>query len=119
MTREEQIIKASHLYAKAQQKPFIDGAKWADEHPKEKFCIDRVETTTRLSTLDIFNMSRSRATSSLDAETLLVNMAIEKCQHALQNIILSQKYTTYEVDRESDAGNIIVKGYLYIKKKEE
>ena len=34
MTREEQIIKASHLYAKAQQKPFMDGAKWADEHPK-------------------------------------------------------------------------------------
>lgn len=33
MTREEEIIKASHLYAKALQKPFVDGAMWADEHP--------------------------------------------------------------------------------------
>ena len=33
MTREEQIIKASQLYAKAQQKPFMDGARWADKHP--------------------------------------------------------------------------------------
>lgn len=33
MTREEQIIKASQLYAKTQQKPFMDGARWADEHP--------------------------------------------------------------------------------------
>ena len=33
MTREEEIIKASHLYAKHQQKPFMDGAKWADKHP--------------------------------------------------------------------------------------
>lgn len=33
MTREEQIIKASQLYAKAQQKPFMDGAMWADQHP--------------------------------------------------------------------------------------
>jgi hypothetical protein len=32
MTREEQIIKASQLYAKAQQKPFMDGALWADKH---------------------------------------------------------------------------------------
>lgn len=35
MTREEQIIKASHLYAKHQQKPFMDGALWADKHPKD------------------------------------------------------------------------------------
>ena len=34
MTREEQIIKASQLYAKHQQKPFIDGARWADAHPQ-------------------------------------------------------------------------------------
>lgn len=34
MTREEQIIKASHLYAKAQQKPFMDGALWADKNPR-------------------------------------------------------------------------------------
>ena len=33
MTREEQIIKASQLYAKALQKPFIDGARWADQNP--------------------------------------------------------------------------------------
>ena len=33
MTREEQIIEASQLYAKHQQKPFMDGALWADEHP--------------------------------------------------------------------------------------
>ena len=35
MTREEQIIKASQLYAKHQQKPFMDGARWADKHPKQ------------------------------------------------------------------------------------
>ena len=35
MTREEQIIKASQLYAKHQQKPFMDGAIWADKHPKQ------------------------------------------------------------------------------------
>ena len=35
MTREEQIIKASQLYAKHQQKPFMDGALWADAHPKD------------------------------------------------------------------------------------
>lgn len=34
MAREEQIIKASQLYAKAQQKPFMDGALWADKHPQ-------------------------------------------------------------------------------------
>lgn len=36
MTREEQIIEASQLYAKHQQKPFMDGALWADKHPKEE-----------------------------------------------------------------------------------
>ena len=35
MTREEQIIEASQLYAKHQQKPFMDGALWADKHPKD------------------------------------------------------------------------------------
>jgi hypothetical protein len=35
MTREEQIIEASQLYAKHQQKPFMDGALWADRHPKD------------------------------------------------------------------------------------
>ena len=34
MTREEQIIEASQLYAKHQQKPFMDGALWADRHPQ-------------------------------------------------------------------------------------
>jgi len=34
MTREEQIIEASQLYTKHQQKPFVDGALWADKHPK-------------------------------------------------------------------------------------
>jgi hypothetical protein len=33
MTREEQIIEASQLYAKHQQKPFMDGALWADANP--------------------------------------------------------------------------------------
>lgn len=33
MTREEQIIEASQLYAKHQQKPFMDGALWADQNP--------------------------------------------------------------------------------------
>lgn len=33
--REEQIIKASQLYAKPLQKPFMDGAMWADSHPQE------------------------------------------------------------------------------------
>jgi hypothetical protein len=37
MTREEQIIKASQLYAKHQQKPFMDGARWADEHPSNLY----------------------------------------------------------------------------------
>lgn len=86
---------------------------------EEESTIDKVEVNTMLSNLDIYNMSINHATSSLDGKTILVNMAIEKCQHALQNIILSQKYTTYEVDRESAAGNIIVRGYLYVKKKEE
>ena len=31
MTREEEIIKASYLYAKPLQKPFVDGAKLYDE----------------------------------------------------------------------------------------
>lgn len=34
MTREEQIIEASQLYAKHQQKPFMDGARWADKYLK-------------------------------------------------------------------------------------
>lgn len=34
MTREEQIIKASQLYAKPLQKPFMDGAMWADKNPQ-------------------------------------------------------------------------------------
>lgn len=34
MTREEQIIEASQLYAKAYQKPFMDGAMWADANPQ-------------------------------------------------------------------------------------
>ena len=38
MTREEEIIKASHRYAKHQQKPFMDGAKWADKTMIEKAC---------------------------------------------------------------------------------
>lgn len=38
MTREEEVIKASHLYAKHQQKPFVDGAKWADKTMIEKAC---------------------------------------------------------------------------------
>lgn len=37
MTREEEIIKASQMYASYQQKPFLDGAKWADEHPRKGF----------------------------------------------------------------------------------
>lgn len=32
MTREEQIIEASQLYAKALQKPFMDGALYADKN---------------------------------------------------------------------------------------
>lgn len=36
MTREEQIIEASQLYAKHQQKPFMDGALWADAHPNDE-----------------------------------------------------------------------------------
>ena len=36
MTREEQIIEASQLYAKHQQKPFMDGALWADTHPTDE-----------------------------------------------------------------------------------
>ena len=31
MTREEEIIKASQLYASPLQKPFMDGAMWADK----------------------------------------------------------------------------------------
>ena len=38
MTREEEVIKASHLYAKHQQKPFIDGAMWADKTMIERAC---------------------------------------------------------------------------------
>ena len=38
MNREEEIIKASHLYAKHQQKPFVDGAKWADKTMLDKVC---------------------------------------------------------------------------------
>lgn len=39
MTREEQIIKASQLfYAKHQQKPFMDGALWADRTMLNKAC---------------------------------------------------------------------------------
>lgn len=36
MTRDEQIIKASQRYAKHQQKPFMDGALWADAHPTDE-----------------------------------------------------------------------------------
>lgn len=38
MTREEEITKASHLYATYQQKPFVDGAKWADKTMIDKAC---------------------------------------------------------------------------------
>lgn len=34
MTREEQIIEASQIYAKHLQKPFVDGALWSDKHPR-------------------------------------------------------------------------------------
>ena len=34
MTREEQIIEASQIYAKHLQKPFVDGALWSDKHPQ-------------------------------------------------------------------------------------
>lgn len=33
MERERQIIEASQLYAPEYQKPFLDGALWADKHP--------------------------------------------------------------------------------------
>ena len=36
MTREEEIIEASQLYAKAFQKPFLDGALWADKNTSEE-----------------------------------------------------------------------------------
>ena len=45
MTREEEIIKASQLYAKHQQKPFVDGAFWADKTMIEKaikWLLDRM-----------------------------------------------------------------------------
>lgn len=38
MTREEEIIKASYRYAKHQQKPFIDGARYADKTMIDKVC---------------------------------------------------------------------------------
>ena len=34
MTREEQIIKASQLYPKHQQKVFVDGVLWGDRNPQ-------------------------------------------------------------------------------------
>jgi len=49
MTREEQIIEASQLYAKYQQKPFLDGAKWADNNPKP------AEIEIEFSTEEIFS----------------------------------------------------------------
>lgn len=33
MRRDEQIVEASWRYAKAYQKPFVDGAMWADNNP--------------------------------------------------------------------------------------
>lgn len=38
MTREEEIIKASQIYTSYQQKPFLDGAKWADKTLIDKAC---------------------------------------------------------------------------------
>lgn len=38
MTREEEIIRASHLYTSAFQKPFMDGAKWADKTMIDRAC---------------------------------------------------------------------------------
>ena len=38
MTREEEIIKASQMYASYQQKPFLDGARWADKTMIDKAC---------------------------------------------------------------------------------
>ena len=43
MTREEEIIEASQLYAKAQQKSFVDGAMWSDKHPTEE--VQRLKRT--------------------------------------------------------------------------
>ena len=43
MTREEEIIEASQLYAKHQQKPFIDGAMWADKHPHVEIYMSEIE----------------------------------------------------------------------------
>jgi len=34
MTREKQIIKASQLYPKHQQKVFVDGVLWGDRNPQ-------------------------------------------------------------------------------------
>ena len=34
MNREEQIIKASQLYPKHQQKVFVDGVLWGDRNPQ-------------------------------------------------------------------------------------
>lgn len=33
MRRDEQIVEASWRYAKVHQKPFVDGAMWADNNP--------------------------------------------------------------------------------------
>lgn len=48
--REQQMLKASQLYPRHQQKVFVDGALWADKHPSPEwidkafdFLIERYE----------------------------------------------------------------------------
>jgi hypothetical protein len=77
MTREEQIIKASQLYAKAQQKPFVDGARWADAHPD-------LYSVTRKSVEREREYLIREACDWLRRSTILAETTIERFKKAME-----------------------------------
>lgn len=77
MTREEQIIKASQLYAKALQKPFIDGARWADEHP-DLYIVTRKSVEREREYLI------RKACDWLRGSTILADTTIERFKQAMK-----------------------------------
>lgn len=75
MTREEQIIKASQLYAKAQQKPFMDGARWADEHLSNPYkdVIEHMSSNTyRMWKQNLWHDAQGNVLPEIDREVIVL-----------------------------------------------
>lgn len=79
MTREEQIIEASQLYAKHQQKPFMDGAMWADKNPNLYSVVRKSVEREREYLI-------RAACDWLRASTILAETTIERFKKAMEEL---------------------------------